>query len=435
MLVQFTVRNYKTFKGEAKISLVASADTTREEENVIAVPAFNLRLLKSAVIYGANASGKSRFLEAMGFMRRFIMNSSKDKQINEPIEVDPFRLNTASVNEPSFFEIIFIHENEMFRYGFEVTTKEVVGEWLYHRTSTKEVELFYRENGQFEYVNDRKFRIGSRLVKDGMVRPNALLLSVAAQFNDEVAAKALEWLKTFNVISGLDESDYKEIMLLAADLPGIKERIVRMLKDADLMIEDLEYKLKPSLKKTVNGTKQQTGDDEDEKVSFWTDIITRRRLFDKDNRQVGFAEFSIFRDESAGTGKYFYLIGPMLAALDGGLPLIVDELDSKIHPNLVCKIIGLFNSATTNRNNAQLVFNTHDTNLLGSDLFRRDQIWFTEKNRYGAAKLFSLAEFKTDVVRKNDNFEDKYLQGKYGAVPYLGDFSKLFEEPQPASAQ
>ena len=118
----------------------------------------------------------------------------------------------------------------------------------------------------------------------------------------------------------------------------------------------------------------------------------------------------------------------MLNVLENGYTLVVDELDSKLHPNLVCKIISLFNSKDLNPKNAQLIFNTHDTNLLSSGLFRRDQVWFTEKDKYGAAKLYSLADFKSDEVRKNEAFEENYVRGKYGAVPFLGFFESLINQ-------
>ena len=130
-------------------------------------------------------------------------------------------------------------------------------------------------------------------------------------------------------------------------------------------------------------------------------------------------------DESSGTRKFFALTGPILDVIENGYTLIVDELDSKLHPNLVCKIVSLFNSAELNKKNAQLIFNTHDTNLLSSGLFRRDQIWFTDKNKFGEAKIYSLADFKSDEVRKTESFEENYIKGKYGAIPYLGFFNNL----------
>jgi hypothetical protein len=129
-------------------------------------------------------------------------------------------------------------------------------------------------------------------------------------------------------------------------------------------------------------------------------------------------------EESSGTKKFFALTGPVLDSIENGYVLVIDELDSKLHPNLVCKIVSLFNSKELNPKNAQLIFNTHDTNLLSSGLFRRDQIWFAEKDKYGASKLFSLADFKSEV-RKTENFEDNYIRGKYGAVPFLGEFDNF----------
>jgi len=134
-------------------------------------------------------------------------------------------------------------------------------------------------------------------------------------------------------------------------------------------------------------------------------------------------------DESSGTKKFFAISGPLLDVLENGYTLVVDELDSKLHPNLVGKIVSLFNSKEFNPNNAQLIFNTHNTNLLSAELFRRDQIWFIEKNKYAEAKLYSLADFKSDNVRKTEAFEDNYIRGKYGSIPYLGFFdSDLLKE-------
>jgi hypothetical protein len=147
--------------------------------------------------------------------------------------------------------------------------------------------------------------------------------------------------------------------------------------------------------------------------------------YDKNKNKVEDTNFSMNTDESKGTQKFFYLTGPIIDALENGGIIIADELDSKIHPNLVCKIVSLFNSETINNKNAQLIFNTHDTNLLSSGLFRKDQIWFTEKDKFGEAKLYSLADFKSDTVRKNEAFEDNYIRGKYGAVPFLGFFDNL----------
>jgi AAA15 family ATPase/GTPase len=431
MLVQFSIRNFKVFKEEVKLTLFASNydKTTREQENVFEVPKFGLRLLKSAVIYGANASGKTKLIDAVHFMKTFILKSSKESQQGELIEAEPFRLNTVTVGQPSMFEIVFIHEDEMYRYGFEATPQEVVSEWLYHRPNTKEVEIFFREGQNFT-VHTKSFKKGNLLVKENMVRNNALMLSVAAQFNDTVAKSVLSWFEKFHQLSGLHEDGYMGYSMTRVE--DSKNKIVSLLKVADIGIEDISVK-----KMDTNNLPQAMPDqlkeiikkrmEEDKSVEFMEGVNTIHFVYDENNRNKGFVEFDLSEDESSGTVKFFALTGPILKALEFGEVLVIDEMDSKIHPNLVHKLVSLFNSNETNPNHAQLIFNTHDTNLLGSNLFRRDQIWFVEKDRYGAALLYSLASFKTDEGgRKTDNFEENYLQGRYGGVPLLGDFTQIF---------
>jgi hypothetical protein len=163
----------------------------------------------------------------------------------------------------------------------------------------------------------------------------------------------------------------------------------------------------------------------DEKAEFILDVMTSHRKYDKNNHYIGDTNFSLDGEESSGTRKFFALTAPIISVLDHGMILIADELDAKLHPNLVCSLISLFNSSISNKNNAQLIFNTHDTNLLDSGLFRRDQIWFSQKDRYGASTVYSLAEFKS-AVRKNEDFEKNYINGKYGAIPVLKDFHQLY---------
>ncbi|MFM9949361.1 MAG: AAA family ATPase [Saprospiraceae bacterium] len=431
MLVQVSVRNYKVFKAEAKLTLFASNydKTTREQENVFEAPKFGLRLLKSAVVYGANASGKTKLIDAVHFMKDFILNSSKESQQGEQIDTEPFRLHTATAGLPSMFEVVFIHEDEMYRYGFETTPKEVVSEWLYYRPNTKEVEIFFREGQNFT-VHSRLFKKGSLLVKENMVRNNALLLSVAAQFNDKFAQKILWWFEGFRQLSGLFEDKMMRETIGSLKSLDIKEEVLKMLKFADTGIEDFDVEEKEEwhdleddmISKILKFTIAATG------ILNIYDIKTKHSIFNEANEKTGQLEFNLDKEESSGTAKFFALAGLVINTLNYGDILFIDELDSKIHPNLVEHIVSLFNSKITNPNNAQLIFNTHNTNLLRSGLFRRDQIWFVEKDRLGAASLYSLSSFKTDEGgRKTDNFEENYLQGRYGGVPILGDFSKIFQ--------
>lgn len=430
MLLQFSIKNFRTFKDKATLSLIASNydKDTREDENIYPEEIFGLRLLKSAVIYGANASGKSKLLDAFAFIRYFVINSSKESQKGEIIDVHPFLLSDETENEPSEFEIIFLYNKTLYRYGFEATKDKIVSEWLYYKPKTKEVELFYREENNFN-THNRSFAKGGTVVKEGLVRDNALLVSVAAQFNEKTAINVIEWFKRFRTLSGLNESGFQGITMGKIEDPKHKAKIVELLKAADLGIQDIKLQ-KLDIDSLPKGMPKEISDKiirevSEEKKEFVSDILTTHKKYNIDKKAIDNVTLSLDDDESSGTTKFFALTGPILDVIENGYTLVVDELDSKLHPNLVCKIVSLFNSKELNKKNAQLIFNTHDTNLLSSGLFRRDQIWFTNKDKFGEAKLYSLADFKSDEVRKTEPFEDNYIMGKYGAVPFLGFFDNL----------
>jgi uncharacterized protein len=428
MLVKFSFSNFKTFREEAALTLVASADTARQSDNLIEKLPFNFNLLKSAVVYGANASGKSKMMEALSFMKQFAINSSIQSQKGHSIDVEPFLLDTVSPASPSVFEVIFIHKNQLFRYGFEVNRQEVTSEWLYHRPKTKEVEIFYREGQEFD-VHPRQFSKGFTLAKEKLIRSNALMLSVAAQFNDKLAGEVIDWFNRLQIISGIKESDYAGFTLRMSREPGYKQKIIDLMQAVDLGIGDISFKPGEAVALALDSvgyfreTVPKQGDNPEVEAS--PKAVTVHNIYDEDFRKQGMISFSMEKHESHGTRKFFCLTGPILDALENGLVLVVDELDSNIHPRLVNEIAELFNSAKSNRHNAQLIFNTQNTTLLNSDLFRRDQIWFTEKDRFGAATLFSLADFRSEV-RKTENFERNYLLGKYGAVPIVEDFRQQY---------
>ena len=430
MIIKFSVTNFKTFRNKAELSFVASNyDKTREEENIYSCETFGFNILKSAVVYGANASGKSKLMDALLFMRRFVLTSSRDSQKGDPIQVEPFLLSTETNSKPTEFEIIFIFKKQLFRYGFEVDSKRVVAEWLYFRPLTKEIELFVRDGQQFTF-HERKFAKGGRIAKDKMVRENALMLSVAAQFNEEIAGSVIDWFKRFKIISALEPEGYKSYSMNSLKDSVKKQKILDMLNKADINISDLV--LQPvdasQLPKGMpiefkNIILQKLGDGKSDLMA----LNTIHQVFDKENNAVAKLQFNMDSAESSGTNQFFALTGPIIDVIENGYVLAVDELDSKLHPNLVAKIIEIFNSKELNPKNAQLVFNTHDTNLLSADIFRRDQIWFVEKDRFGAASLYSLADYKE--VRKEENFENNYIKGKYGAIPIISEFDNLSTIP------
>lgn len=401
MLIQFSVGNFLSFKEQSTLSLVASAlkDIQILSEDVIFnIGETDLALLKSATIYGANASGKSNFIKALDFFKWYVINSSKDIQAGERVNVESFRLSSSTVEEPSYFEAIFCNTEYQYRYGFETDENMVHSEWLYQKANkkrAKEVELFYRDEDGFNIHS--KFIIGKELINKQMVRTNALLLSVAAQFNDVVAVEIVKWLNDTTIISGSNEKNIWDLAAIRLDDLKMKQRIVDFSRYADLGIENIEK---------VNNA-----------------IISMHTQYDDEGNEVKLINFPFKKNESEGTIKYFSLAYPIIDALDNGKRLIIDEFDSKMHPLLTCRIIALFNSKETNPKNAQLIFTTHDTNLLSASIFRRDQIWFTQKDRFGATELYSLAEYK---VRNDASFEKDYLSGKYGAIPIMGDLTRLF---------
>jgi AAA15 family ATPase/GTPase len=431
MIIQFNFINFKTFKDPVSLSMIASNydKDTNEDDNIIKVENQNLRILKSSVMFGANASGKSKFIEAITFFRQFILESSKDSLKGQRIPVEPFRLNERTAEEPSEFEIIFILDGTLYRYGFETNSKAIVAEWLFARLKKKEVQLFYR-NGQMFDIDIKRVSKAKLLITEALIRENALLLSVLAQFNDNMAISILDYFSSMKCISGLNEFDYKNNSIRKVrDDAKKKKEIVDLLKSADFGIEDIGYE---DVLEYVDETNKDFVHFKGLVSKFDADdlsnIRTKHRVYNDQNRQTGYIDFLMSDDESHGTQKYFYFAGLILDALELGTNIIIDEMDSKLHPNLVCRIVSLFNSKTTNPRNAQLIFNTHDSNLLSSGIFRRDQIWFVSKNEYGASKIYSLADFKTDAVRKKEPFEENYIRGKYGAVPFLGEFETITDK-------
>ncbi|PIB23744.1 abortive infection protein [Maribacter sp. 4U21] len=428
MLIQFKVKNYKTFRETATLSMVASNydKKIREKENVTQIDKFDLRVLKSAVIYGANASGKSKFYDAISFAKRFIINSATDYNAGDKIPVEPFLLNINSEKESSEFEFIFVIKDVRYRYGFELNNEKVISEWLYEKAKIKEIELFYRDNQDIE-THPKRFKKAGSIAKQGFVRDNQLFISKATQFNDEYSESIYNWFDGLKTLSGHDESRFQGYTMSRLENKKDKNKILKLLKAADLNIDDVKAEMLDLNKMPENMPKGLKDiiikeSKEDDKI-FFTDVITTKKKYDDEGNFISDTYFSMDDNESSGTKKFFALTGPILNVLEKGYILVVDELDSKLHPNLVSEIVSLFNSKESNPNNAQLIFNSHDTNLLSSGLFRRDQIWFTDKNNKGEASLYSLAEFKK--IRQNEALESNYLRGKYGAIPFLKYFNTI----------
>ena len=396
-------------------------DKNLDIDNVFAVDQ-ELKLLKSAAIYGANASGKSNLAKALGFMKWFMVNSSKETQSTDAIGVEPFRLSTETEEKPSYFELVFLMGGRKYRYGFEVTQERVISEWLFYVPNVRETKLFERK---LDNIKPSK-----HFDADGIqqrTRSNALFLSVSAQFNVYLAEKILEWITDkLNIISGLHDQAYLSYTVRCFINNKNRADIIQLIKKLDLGISEIQVdqedfttdslpdEMPDELKKLI--VKAERG-----KV---TSIGISHRKFDADGNHESIEEFDLESHESEGTKKVFALAGPLITALKEGEILIIDEFDARLHPLISLAIVKLFNSKESNPNNAQLIFMTHDTNLLNNKIFRRDEIWFTEKNRYSATDLYSLAEYK---IRNDASFESDYIKGRYGAIPHIGNLNHLIE--------
>jgi hypothetical protein len=425
MLIGFSVGNYKSFKETVTLSMVASSITEEDkdlnENNVFPIND-KLSLLKSAAIYGANASGKSNLVAAINFMKWFVLNSSKETQVSDAIDIEAFRLSTETEKEPSFFEIFFLLEDKTFRYGFEVNAREVVSEWLFQADDSQEKMLFERDFDN--YILD-DFPEGQGI--SDKTRSNALFLSVVAQFNGKISGKILLWFsKTLRLISGLQDRQYRTETLESLENDRHRHDIIEFIKKLDLGIADIEIINQPVFVIANNTAVYGSSYGSLYPISVTqTTVQTSHPKYDADGKQTSMERFDMEKHESEGTNKLFALAGILLDTLRTGKFLLIDELDARLHPLITRELICLFNSNETNPHNAQLIFTTHDTNLLSSKTFRKDQIWFTEKDNKGATDLYSLVEYK---VGKNASFERDYIIGKYGAIPFIGNLKELIGE-------
>lgn len=443
MVIEFQVGNYRSFKEIVTFSMVASSlkskDSNIDQNNTFAVDS-NLTILKSAAIYGANASGKSNLIEAMEFMRSFVKNSSKETQTGESIDVEPFRLSQDTIGKPSFFQMVFILEGRKYRYGFEVTPQRIVSEWLFHVPTIKEAKLFVRDENGFS-ISKTGFKEAKGI--SDKTRDNALFLSVVAQFNGDISKKIIKWFKMLRVYTGIYafQRNYRYTVSLLKN-PKYSGPINTFLKNLDLGFDKIEVEENsspllpreltgdvPEELKSVNAKLKEVMQElitmgMPDKYSF-LELKTAHPIYNSAGQRVSNDLFDLEVHESEGTRKIISLSGSIIDTLINGKVLIMDELDRSLHPLLTLSLIELFNSSETNPNNAQLIFATHDTNLLSNKLFRRDQIWFTEKDKYGSTHLYSLVEFN---VRNDAILKNFYTQGKFGAIPFIGNLQSLIGE-------
>lgn len=425
MLVSFSFRNFKSFKDENTISFISDIS---DIDNEYSIPtAFDYSVLKSTAVYGANASGKTKLFEAFSFMKKVVSPPLSSPGV-PAFQVwkkfySPFRLSTVSENSTSFFEVVLIIDNIQYRYGIELSAAGILDEWLYRkaqretlilsRTASEDGKLAIKTTGK--YINTK---ISDNIRDAGMVSPDAPLLTLLATFNDSLSKRIIMEFDGIKVIS----ANEMETPVLALKDEAGKLEVIRFMRAFDINIED--YKLHEISPDDIPDKIRSIIGDENLRGTFYDGIVTTHRLYDGNYNNVGTMPFILEIDESFGTNRLFRLSWPILQALKGGRTLLIDEIDSGLHPFIVTAIVKLFYAVG---NGAQLIINTQSPTLLSSVigygdrgckkyLFRKDQIYVVNKNLYGESNVLPIMRYRT---KRDTNLEKPYLEGLFSGVPYV----------------
>jgi hypothetical protein len=406
VLVEFTLTNFRSFREPMTLSMEAEP---RLSERSPAVNQANLvhtahgDLLRVAGVYGANGSGKSNLVSAFLALQRLVEAWPGVWGLIRPFALDP-----TCARRPAELEVVFIAENRQFRYGVAITGQVVVREWLWVRDGADEILAFERDGTR--YTHGDAWRPDPAL--EEKTSPEATHLHVAAEFNHELARVVRGWFRRLRIFAAVEIGRGETMRMLETDKAGVEQ----FLRGLDLGITGIEIE--------TYEISRPAGSDQPPRT--FRDLWFAHR--------VGSAEPALFsaEQESAGTRKALALAGPVLNALAEGGVLVIDELDAQLHTLLAQQIVRMFQS-NDNIGNAQLIFASHDTNLLTRTLLRRDQFWFVEKSHVTqASDLYSLAEIKIDgkKIRNDTDYEADYLRGRYGAIPFFGNLSHLLPDTE-----
>ena len=398
MLIELKFKNYLSFKNETTFLMTAVKSFKEHINDNIIKTQRDFDLLKCAAVYGTNGGGKSNFMTAINVMSKAIFTSYSNsllKTEDKPLQELQFKLNSKTEKENTLFEASFLINSEIYRYGFEIQGYEIKKEWLFKK-SEREVPLFERNNNLFE-INKESFSEGLKYKDD--VNSNVLFISHLAQNNQPISKLVTNWFSDTNVISGLHEHNYDKFT-------------------AKLLEKDENFKIwAASVLKHLEISNIEAGEKDGE-------IITYHNKYDENNFLIDTIPFSSSM-ESEGTKKLIHILGPIYDTLRKGKILFIDEFNSKLHTNLSKRLLTFFNSL--NKRNAQIIFSGHDTNLLDKTILRRDQIWFIDKDQFGASELYSLSEFNTKAVRNTSAFDKKYLENEFGAADSFDVNHKLID--------
>lgn len=428
MLLEFSVANFQSFRDKQRFSMLAapkrSNDSGLDEANVFEVN--GIRMLKTKGIYGQNASGKSSLIKAIYSLKLMVSNSVANEQLPARIWNDRFKLLLNWDDQPMFFEIVFMQNNTIYRYGFQLKNNIVDAEWLFRREDATEKKMFTRtqENGMAvtgEFHGASEF---VNLLEPGsheIFRKDSLFITGTALMGNVQAIEIRDAIRSITLMNGISDKwsqeATKNILLNAPDVD--KQVLIELLQAAEIGTRNL------SIESSQQGT-DENEDTIDIKSASDKKIVTHKTRYDEEGNAVDFVEGFLNTWESAGTQKWLYTSTAIVGTLVYGRTLVIDEFDARFHPNLTLKIVNLFNNPRTNPHNAQLIFATHDTGLLRRAKLRRDQICFVDKDKYGVSTSKTLIEYKG--VRKDESYEKEYLEGSYGAVAYLDDIDNIIAD-------
>ena len=407
MLLRFSVSNHLSFKEPQELSFVASSLKDREDGLIACPPAATGHVLPAVLIYGPNASGKSNLLDAMRFMRGAVVFSQVKGEPGGSIPRQAFRLDPDTAAAPTRCEIDFVIGGIRHHYGFEASDDEFLSEWLYDFPHARARMLFERDRGSFRF--GRAMRGQNRAISE-LTRPNSLFLSAAAQSGHKRIVEIFEYFRSFHGFLPLDVPGNTVPAMFKEET--LDDRVIDFLISINTGVtgyrrREIEIEIPEQVQKIAGAIADVTGSKP--LASSRSPVIELAH-----ESQNGDSVYLDFVRESAGTRRLLLALGIAFHAIDEGRLFILDELDASLHTQAAEAVLRLFCSPETNPRGAQLVATTHDTNLLKSPLLRRDQVWFTEKSRYGATQLYPLTDIRT---RKGDDIERAYLQGRYGAVP------------------
>lgn len=423
VLVEFTVKNFRSFRDETQLSMVVA--DKKNFENSIVLEQNQLMLLQSAAIYGANGAGKSNLIKAFHAMKQIVLSSAKEQRGDQIKLIEPFVFDEESRNSPTLFEVIFIVDTIRYQYGFSATKTKIMEEWLYAFPKTPKRTWFVRawdeESQQYLWTdNDGKYLNANKdkmaLYKE-TTRDNELFLSKIVQLNNKEVTPIFDWFDTTLRCAGIDGwNDGERVTRDFIESDTKKQLILQLFHDMDIGIDDIKLH-----KEEFDVGKLKLPDEmphelkEEIETEFKGKILVETQFLRKLSNEKMIS--LNLKEESDGTQRVFALLGPFLDALENGYIVVIDELHNSLHPLLLRYLVSLFHNNAINKSNAQLIFTTHETEILNQEIFRRDQIWFCEKNRKFGSILVPLTDYQP---RKNvENLSKGYLSGRYGGIPAI----------------